>query len=83
MLFFGQMLTPIVGWSIGALRFDDPPGIRARLAAPMDSSTIVMAVTANRFQISKVADVKAVLRNLHVSSTGPASKFSFLLAGFS
>jgi hypothetical protein len=27
---------------------------------------IVMAVTANRFQISKAVNVKAVLRNLHI-----------------
>ena len=42
-----------------------PRTIRALDLGPMPA-TIVMVVTANRFQISKVADVKAVLRNLHI-----------------
>ena len=40
----------------------------------------MMAITANRFQISKVTYVKAVLRNLHDRSAPPANCSPLYLA---
>jgi hypothetical protein len=41
-------------------------GLHGDNALPLRGGEFVMAITANRFQTSKVSVVKAVLRNLHI-----------------
>jgi hypothetical protein len=41
-------------------------GLHGDNALPLRGREFVMAITANRFQTSKVSVVKAVLRNLHI-----------------